>query len=51
MRLVLACVLGWFVIAASAALASRDARPHDAGPGRHDRSGSLIVAVGVFERS
>jgi hypothetical protein len=46
MRLVLACVLGWFVIAAAAALASRDAdasKPDHAG--RNDRSGSLIVAV------
>jgi hypothetical protein len=46
MRLVFACVLGWFVIAAAAALASRDATAakHDH-VGRHDRSGSLIVAV------
>ncbi len=46
MRLVLACVLGWFVIAAASALASRDAdaaKPDHAG--RHERSGSLIVAV------
>lgn len=48
MRLVLACVLGWFVIAAAAALASRDAsaaKPDHAG--RHERSGSLIVALGA----
>jgi hypothetical protein len=46
MRLVLACVLGWFVIAAGGVLVSRDAdavkRDH---AGRHERSGSLIVAV------
>ena len=48
MRLVFACVLGWFVIAAAAALASRhaDASP-DAGKGRQERAGSLIVAVGL----
>jgi hypothetical protein len=46
MRLVFACVLGWFVIAAAAALASHNgggAQPPE--KGRHDRSGSLIVAV------
>lgn len=47
MRLVFACVLGWFVIAAAAALASH--KPGGPEPpdkkGRHDRSGSLIVAV------
>ena len=48
MRLVLACVLGWLVIAAAAALSSReaDAAKHEHG-GRHDRSGSLIVALGA----
>jgi hypothetical protein len=46
MRLVLACVVCWFVIAAAAAFASQDggAKKPDQ-PGRHDRSGSLIVAV------
>ena len=47
MRLVFACVLGWFVIAAAAALASH--KPDGSAPpgqGRHDRSGSLIVALG-----
>jgi hypothetical protein len=46
MRLVFACVLGWFVIAAAAALTS-----HGSGPspdkGRNERSGSLIVALGT----
>jgi hypothetical protein len=51
MRLVLACVLGWFVIAAAAALASReDPQSHKFDPGRHERSGSLIVALGAAER-
>jgi hypothetical protein len=46
MRLVFACVLGWFVIAAAAALASHNAdAAQPSGKGRHDRSGSLIVAV------
>ena len=50
MRLVFACALGWFVIAAVAAVAPRhaDVSP-DAGKGRHERSGSLIVAVGLPE--
>ena len=50
MRLVFACVLGWFVIAAAAALASHRtdaAQPPD--KGRHDRSGSLIVTLGAPE--
>ena len=45
MRLVFACMLGWFVIAAAAALS-----PHGSGgppeKGRNERSGSLIVALG-----
>lgn len=51
MRLVFACVLGWFVIAAASALASHHASGwSDPGKkGRHDRSGSLIVAVGLPE--
>ena len=52
MRLVLACVLGWIVIAAAAALASHDAtaaKPEPDRSGRHDRSGSLIVALGARE--
>jgi hypothetical protein len=50
MRLVFACVLGWFVIAAAAALASHE--PEGSPPpdrGRHERSGSLIVALGAPE--
>jgi hypothetical protein len=50
MRLVFACVLGWFVIAAAAALASHHADASSGpGKGRHERSGSLIVAVGAPE--
>jgi hypothetical protein len=45
MRLVFACVLGWFVIAAAAALASHKADGPQPAKGRHDRSGSLIVAL------
>ena len=46
MRLVFACVLGWFVIAAAAALSSHGSgAPHE--KGRNERSGSLIVAVGA----
>ena len=51
MRLVLACVLGWFVFVAAVALASN--KPDASQPpdkGRHDRSGSLIVALGAAER-
>jgi hypothetical protein len=48
MRLVFACVLGWFVIAAAAALASHtEGESPSPGKGRHDRSGSLIVALGA----
>ena len=47
MRLVLACVLGWFVIAAAAALSARDAGTPLSGKGREDKSGSLIVALGA----
>ena len=47
MRLVFACVLGWFVIAAAAALASHHTGESPSpGKGHHDRSGSLIVALG-----
>ncbi len=42
MRLVLACVLGWFVIAAAAALASRDASGTPLSAPKHDK-GVLIV--------
>ena len=48
MRLVLACVLGWFVIAAAAFASDRAAAPRPE-KGRHDRSGSLIVTLGVPE--
>jgi hypothetical protein len=43
MRLVLACVLGWFVIAAAAALASRDSSGTPVSARWADKSGSLIV--------
>jgi hypothetical protein len=46
MRLVFACVLGWFVIAAAAALSSHASGAPPAS-GRNDRSGSLIVALGA----
>jgi hypothetical protein len=49
MRLVFACVLGWFVIAAAAALASHKADESPPATGRHERSGSLIVALGSPE--
>lgn len=50
MRLVFACVLGWFVIAAAATLASHHASgSSESGKGRHERSGSLIVAAGLSE--
>jgi hypothetical protein len=51
MRLLFACVLGWFVIAAAAAVAAH--KPGDEpspAKGRHDRSGSLIVALGAPDR-
>jgi len=49
MRLVVACVVGWFVVAAGAALASRPSDDLLPTKGRHDRSGSLIVALGSPE--
>lgn len=42
MRLVLACVLGWFVIAAAAALASRDTSGTPLSAPKQDK-GVLIV--------
>jgi hypothetical protein len=47
MRLVFACVLGWFVIAAAAALASHGSGAPSPDKGRHDRSGSMIVTLGA----
>jgi hypothetical protein len=47
MRLVLACVLGWF--AAAAALASHDSGTSPSSKGRQDRSGSLIVTLGAHQ--
>jgi hypothetical protein len=50
MRLVFACVLGWFVIAAAALASHGSGAPPPAHP-RHDRSGSLIVALGAPDRA
>ena len=51
MRLVFACVLGWFVIAAAAAVAAhKPAGDPLPGKGGQDRSGSLIVALGAPDR-
>jgi hypothetical protein len=47
---VFACVLGWFVIAAAAAVAAHKGDEPSPAKGRHDRSGSLIVALGSPDR-
>ena len=47
MRLVFACVLGWFVIAAAAALSAHASKTPPPDKGGHERSGSLIVTVGA----
>ena len=51
MRLVFACVLGWFALAAAAALSSHGVGKPPADKGRNERSGSLIVALGAPERA
>jgi hypothetical protein len=44
MRLIFACVVGWFVLAIAAAVASADGAGGSSAPKR-EKSGSLIVAV------